>query len=40
MQEGVVELIRTLMHAQQLSVRKVSARIAEVHGGSDFGYTQ
>lgn len=28
------------MAAQQLSVRKVSARIAEKHGGSIYGYTQ
>jgi transcriptional regulator with XRE-family HTH domain len=28
------------MELQQLSVRKVSARIAEKHGGSVYGYTQ
>lgn len=36
----VADLIRELMTVQQLSVRKVSARIAEVHGGSAVGYTQ
>jgi transcriptional regulator with XRE-family HTH domain len=40
MQGNVSEIIRELMAAQQLSVRKVSARIAEKHGGSIYGYTQ
>jgi transcriptional regulator with XRE-family HTH domain len=40
MQGNVSEIIRELMEAQQLSVRKVSARIAEKHGGSIYGYTQ
>lgn len=40
MQGNVPELIRQLMDAQQLSVRKVSARIAAQHGGSEHGYTQ
>lgn len=40
MQGNVTELIRELMELQQLSVRKVSARIAEKHGGSVHGYTQ
>jgi transcriptional regulator with XRE-family HTH domain len=40
MQENLAELIRELMDLQQLSVRKVSARIAEKHGGSVHGYTQ
>lgn len=36
----VAEAIRELMELQQMSVRKVSARIAEQHGGSPSGYTQ
>ncbi|HEY9621242.1 MAG TPA: helix-turn-helix transcriptional regulator [Crinalium sp.] len=40
MQGNIAELIRELMDVQQLSVRKVSARIAEKHGGSVYGYTQ
>jgi transcriptional regulator with XRE-family HTH domain len=40
MQGNLAELIRELMDVQQLSVRKVSARIAEKHGGSVYGYTQ
>lgn len=40
MQGSVAEIIRALMETQQLSVRKVSARIAEQHGGSVHGYTQ
>lgn len=40
MQGNVPEVIRQLMDAQQLSVRKVSARIAAQHGGSEHGYTQ
>ncbi len=40
MQGNVAELIRELMEMQQLSVRKVSARIADKYGGSTYGYTQ
>lgn len=40
MQENVVELIRELMKTQQMSIRKISARIAKEHGGSALGYTQ
>jgi|GEM_PF-676527 transcriptional regulator with XRE-family HTH domain len=40
MQNNVAEVIRELMDLQQMSVRKVSARIAEQHGGSPSGYTQ
>jgi hypothetical protein len=40
MQENVVELIRDLMKTQQMSIRKISARIAKEHGGSALGYTQ
>jgi hypothetical protein len=40
MQGNVADMIRSLMETQQLSVRKVSARIAEKHGGSAHGYTQ
>lgn len=40
MQGRVVELIRELMQAQRMSVRKISAEIAKEHGGSDLGYTQ
>ncbi|MBD2464701.1 helix-turn-helix transcriptional regulator [Oscillatoria sp. FACHB-1407] len=40
MQGNLAEVIRELMDAQHLSVRKVSARIAEKHGGSVYGYTQ
>ncbi len=40
MQGQVVELIRELMQTQRLSVRKISAKIAQEHGGSDLGYTQ
>jgi transcriptional regulator with XRE-family HTH domain len=36
----VSDMIRELMETQQLSVRKVSARIAEKYGGSAYGYTQ
>jgi transcriptional regulator with XRE-family HTH domain len=40
MQGNVAEVIRELMELQQMSVRKVSARIAEQYGGSTQGYTQ
>lgn len=40
MHGNIAEVIRELMDAQRLSVRKVSARIAEKHGGSVYGYTQ
>lgn len=40
MQGRVVELIRELMQAQRLSIRKISARIAQSYGGSEMGYTQ
>lgn len=40
MQGNVPEVIRQLMDAQHLSIRKVSARIAAQHGGSEHGYTQ
>lgn len=40
MQENVVELIRDLMKTQQMSIRKISARIAKEQGGSAMGYTQ
>ncbi|MGI0486836.1 hypothetical protein ACN4EK_15450 [Pantanalinema rosaneae CENA516] len=40
MQGRVVELIRELMQAQRLSIRKISARIAQEYGGSEMGYTQ
>jgi transcriptional regulator with XRE-family HTH domain len=40
MQGNIAELIRELMELQQISIRKVSARIAEQHEGSIHGYTQ
>lgn len=40
MQERVVEVIRELMKTQGLSIRQISAKIAEEHGGSALGYTQ
>jgi len=40
MQGNIAELIRELMELQQMSIRKVSARVAEQHGGSIHGYTQ
>jgi transcriptional regulator with XRE-family HTH domain len=40
MQGNIAELIRELMELQQTSIRKVSARVAEQHGGSIHGYTQ
>lgn len=40
MQGVVVELIRELMQTQGMSVRKISARIAQEQGGSVLGYTQ
>ncbi len=40
MQGSIADVIRELMTAQQLSVRKVSALIAEKYGGSAYGYTQ
>lgn len=35
-----MELIRELMQTQRMSVRKISAQIAKIHGGSALGYTQ
>lgn len=40
MQRHIVELIRELMQSQHMSIRKISAQIAKVHGGSALGYTQ
>lgn len=40
MQERVVEVIRDLMKAQGVSIRQISAKIAEEQGGSALGYTQ
>jgi hypothetical protein len=40
MQESVVEVIRELMKTQGVSIRQISAKIAEEHGGSALGYTQ
>jgi transcriptional regulator with XRE-family HTH domain len=40
MQACVVELIRELMQAQRMSIRKISAQIAREYGGSALGYTQ
>ncbi|MBD1843017.1 XRE family transcriptional regulator [Cyanobacteria bacterium FACHB-63] len=40
MQERVVVVIRDLMKLQGVSIRQISARIAEEHGGSALGYTQ
>lgn len=40
MQERVVEVIRDLMKTQGVSIRQISAKIAEEHGGSTLGYTQ
>lgn len=40
MQANMVELIRELMKTQQMSIRKISARIAKEQGGSALGYTQ
>ena len=40
MQENVVEVIRELMKKQGVSIRQISAKIAEEHGGSALGYTQ
>lgn len=40
MQERVVEVIRELMKTQGMSIRQISAKIAEEHGGSALGYTQ
>ncbi|MDX2213461.1 MAG: helix-turn-helix transcriptional regulator [Oculatellaceae cyanobacterium bins.114] len=40
MQGNIAPVIRELMDTQHLSVRKVSARIAEQYGGSVYGYTQ
>lgn len=35
-----MELIRELMQTQGMSIRKISAQIAQKHGGSALGYTQ
>ncbi|MBW4440706.1 MAG: XRE family transcriptional regulator [Plectolyngbya sp. WJT66-NPBG17] len=40
MQERVVVVIRELMKLQGVSIRQISAKIAEEHGGSALGYTQ
>ncbi|HTL89152.1 MAG TPA: helix-turn-helix transcriptional regulator [Leptolyngbya sp.] len=40
MQEKVVAVIRELMKLQGVSIRQISAKIAEEHGGSALGYTQ
>jgi len=40
MQEKVVAVIRELMKLQEVSIRQISAKIAEEHGGSALGYTQ
>lgn len=40
MQGNMVELIRELMQTQQMSIRKISAKIAKEHGSSALGYTQ
>lgn len=40
MQERVVVVIRDLMKLQGVSIRQISAKIAEEHGGSALGYTQ
>ena len=40
MQEKVVVVIRELMKLQEVSIRQISAKIAEKHGGSALGYTQ
>jgi hypothetical protein len=40
MQEHVVEVIRELMKTQGMSIRQISAKIAEEQGGSALGYTQ
>lgn len=40
MQQRVVEVIRELMKTQGISIRQISAKIAEEQGGSALGYTQ
>ncbi len=40
MQERVVVMIRELMKTQGVSIRQISAKIAEEQGGSALGYTQ
>ncbi|MBD2100138.1 XRE family transcriptional regulator [Leptolyngbya sp. FACHB-261] len=40
MQASVVELIRTLMKVQKISIRRLSSLIAAENGGSDLGFTQ
>ncbi len=40
MQESVVDLIRTRMKLQKISIRRLSSRIAAANGGSDLGFTQ
>lgn len=40
MQGTIVQLIRELMEIQGLTIREVSAQIAQKYGGSKLGYTQ
>lgn len=39
MQGNVVEIIRELMKTQGVSIRQISAKIAQEQGGSALGYT-
>lgn len=40
MQQKMVEIIRDLMRTQGVSIRQISAKIAQEQGGSALGYTQ